>query len=149
MFGMFIEQRTADDLDLIRLLDAAFAELVARYGLEGRSGIGPGAHYLVAVVDGETVGCVAVQTTGVAGTGEVKRMYVAPAARGQGIARALLKEVERQAAELGHTRLRLVTGHLQPAAVALYESAGYEPTDPWGTYATRPGTFCYAKPLTA
>ncbi|TDC26981.1 N-acetyltransferase [Streptomyces sp. 8K308] len=145
---MFIEERAAEDLALIRLLDAAFAELVARYGLEGRSGVGPGAHYLVAVVDDETVGCVAVQTTEVAGTGEVKRMYVAPAARGQGVARALLKEIELRAADLGYDRLRLVTGHLQPAAIALYESSGYQRTEPYGTYADRPGTFCYAKSLT-
>ena len=56
---------------------------------------------------------------------ELKRMYVVPAARGQGIARRLLQALEQTARELGFRVARLDTGARQPAARHLYESAGY------------------------
>jgi GNAT superfamily N-acetyltransferase len=56
---------------------------------------------------------------------EIKRMYVAEPARGRGIARALLAALEDAARELGYARVRLDTGPRQPAAEALYRSAGY------------------------
>jgi GNAT superfamily N-acetyltransferase len=60
-------------------------------------------------------------------TGEIKRMFVAPGARGQGVARALLGALEDTARELGYERVRLDTGAKQPHAQALYPSAGYTP----------------------
>ena len=56
---------------------------------------------------------------------EIKRMYVAESARGRGVARALLVALEDAARELGYARVRLDTGPKQPAAEALYRSAGY------------------------
>ena len=56
---------------------------------------------------------------------EIKRMYVAPSARGRGVARALLAALEDAARELGYARVRLDTGPRQPHAEALYRSAGY------------------------
>jgi GNAT superfamily N-acetyltransferase len=52
-------------------------------------------------------------------------MYVAPQARGQGVARTLLGALEGAARELGYAIARLDTGPDQPHARALYESAGY------------------------
>lgn len=147
---MFIEERSPDDPELAWLLHEAFAELVARYGAQGRSGVAREARYLVAVATGEAVGCVALQPVSEdARTGEIKRMYVAPAARGRGVARRLLAEVERLARRSGYRRLRLATGHRQPAAIALYESAGYLPTAPYGRYVDQPLTRCFAKRLPA
>ncbi len=148
---MFIEERTPDDPGLARLLAAAFAELVARYGPRGRSDVLPGARYLVAVVEGEAAGCVALQPLPEdPATGEVKRMYVAPEARGQGLARRLLEDLESLARELGYRRLRLATGKQAGPAVALYESSGYTPTPLYGRYLTEPRIVaCYAKPLPA
>jgi GNAT superfamily N-acetyltransferase len=60
------------------------------------------------------------------GVGQIRRLWVDPAARGQGIARALMAGVEDAARELGLTDLRLGTGDRQPEAVALYASAGWE-----------------------
>jgi len=60
---------------------------------------------------------------------EIKRMYVAPHARGQGVARALLAALEAAAGELGYAVARLDTGPDQPHARALYESAGYVEID--------------------
>ncbi len=58
---------------------------------------------------------------------EIKRMYVVPDRRGEGLARRLLEEMEAEALRLGYTIVRLDTGEHQPHAQHLYESAGYEP----------------------
>jgi GNAT superfamily N-acetyltransferase len=60
-------------------------------------------------------------------TAEIKRMYVAPAARRRGLARVLLGALEDAARDLGYSTARLDTGPLQAHARALYESAGYRP----------------------
>lgn len=57
---------------------------------------------------------------------EIKRMYVAPEARGRGAARALLAALEDEARALGYARVRLDTGPKQTHAEALYRSAGYQ-----------------------
>ncbi|GAA3581340.1 GNAT family N-acetyltransferase [Nonomuraea rosea] len=135
------------DADLTALLDAAFAELVAKYGPEGRSSVHADAAYLVATDDGTAVGCGAVQPLE-GTTAELKRMYVAPAHRGRGIARSLLRALEERAAALGYERLRLATGVRQPEAIALYESSGYVRIAPYGKYVNEPLTLCYVKNLT-
>lgn len=80
---------------------------------------------LVGTLDGEPVAVGAVKRLG-DGVCEIKRMYVAPAGRGRGVARALLGALEDAARDLGYTRARLDTGPSQPHAKALYLSAGYE-----------------------
>jgi GNAT superfamily N-acetyltransferase len=60
------------------------------------------------------------------GVGQIRRLWVDPAARGQGIARVLMAAAEDAARELDLTDLRLGTGDRQPEAVALYASAGWE-----------------------
>jgi GNAT superfamily N-acetyltransferase len=147
-----VQERPADDPELTALLDAAFAELVARYGSEGRSHVKPGARYLV-VVDptGAAVACGAVQPFDAdsdhPGDAELKRMYVHPSVRGRGYARALLAALEQLARTAGHPNLRLSTGNRQPEAITLYTSSGYTPTPPWGKYRRQPGTLCLTKPL--
>jgi len=59
------------------------------------------------------------------GVAEIKRMYVAPEVRGQGIARKLLAALEDAARELCYERVRLDTGPKLPAAEHLYRSSGY------------------------
>ena len=78
---------------------------------------------------------------------EIKRMYVAPAGRRQGLARALLMHLERTAAESGADVMILETGLVQPEAIALYESSGYEPVEKFGYYAWSPISRCYGKRL--
>ncbi len=63
------------------------------------------------------------------GVAEIKRMYVAPAARRQGLGRQLLEALEDKARELGYARIRLDTGNRQPHAQAMYERAGYHPIE--------------------
>jgi GNAT superfamily N-acetyltransferase len=61
------------------------------------------------------------------GTCEIKRMFVVDPARGRGVARALLAELERRAREIGYTVARLDTGPRQTRAQRMYERAGYVP----------------------
>lgn len=145
---MVIEERTPDDAELADLLAAAFGELVAKYGAEGRSLVGGDARYLVACVDGAAVGCGAVQAAG-EGVSELKRMYVRPEARGRGVAKALLTALERLAGQAGGRTLRLATGERQPEAIAMYEKYGYVRSDPYGKYVAQPLTRCYEKRLPA
>jgi GNAT superfamily N-acetyltransferase len=65
------------------------------------------------------------------GVAEIKRMFVCPAARSRGVARALLEALEQTALELGYERIRLDTGPKQVHGLALYRSAGYVDVPPY------------------
>ena len=82
-------------------------------------------------------------------TAEVKRMYVAPAARSRGLARRMLAHLERTAAESGVEAMVLETGLRQPEAIALYESSGYLPVPGFGYYRDAPLSRCFGKLLAA
>jgi GNAT superfamily N-acetyltransferase len=58
-------------------------------------------------------------------TAEIRRMYVVPELRRQGIARLLLSAIEVAARDAGYVRVILDTGAKQPHALALYRSSGY------------------------
>jgi GNAT superfamily N-acetyltransferase len=79
----------------------------------------------VAYVDDEPVGCGGVKRLDDS-SAELKRIYLAAEARGRGLGRRLLEQLEQHARELGYERLRLDTGDLQPEALGLFRSAGYE-----------------------
>jgi ribosomal protein S18 acetylase RimI-like enzyme len=66
---------------------------------------------------------------------EIKRMYVVKAARGRGLARAMLIHLEQTAATAGADAIVLETGYQQPEAIALYRSAGYRDVPRFGHYA--------------
>jgi|SRR5207253_1321563 len=80
--------------------------------------------------------------------GELKRMYVAPDARGQGIGRALLDRLESEARRLGLARLVLETGIRQAEALALYCRAGFIAISAYGEYvASSETSVCLSKTL--
>ena len=70
--------------------------------------------------------------------GELKRMYVSPRSRGQGIAKKLLAMLESEAIRSGCKLLKLETGPFQPEALSLYASSGYERRGPFGRYTNDP-----------
>jgi putative acetyltransferase len=109
--------------------------------VDGRRGV-----LLLAKAGGEPVGCGALRRLDPA-TGEIKRMYVAPAARGAGVGARILAELERHARALGIRRLLLETGERQAAAVRLYERAGFVPIPCFGEYAAAPLSLCMGKEL--
>jgi GNAT superfamily N-acetyltransferase len=90
----------------------------------------PGGTYLVGWDGDEAVAGGGVRWFA-EGLGEIKRMYVRPAARSRGVAGQLLAALEAAAIDLGYTRVRLDTGPKQPHAQRLYERTGYVPITPY------------------
>ena len=86
--------------------------------------IPPAGVFLVATLHSEAVGCGGLKFHDGA-PAEVKRMWVAPAARGLGLGRRLLSELESHAAAWGVTVLRLETNGALAEAISLYRSSGY------------------------
>lgn len=84
----------------------------------------PGGTFVVGF-DGETPVCCGGLKRLPDGACEIKKMFVVETARGRGVARALLVELERCARELGYAVARLDTGPRQPRAQRMYERAGY------------------------
>ena len=125
-------------LDANTALMSYFDELDARFpGGFDRSDAGSGAStmtaprgtFLVALTeDGAVVGCGGVHAHD-DDTAEVKRMWIHAAWRGAGLGRRLLVALEQHAAALGYTRVVLDTNAELIEAIAMYESAGYSPTE--------------------
>jgi GNAT superfamily N-acetyltransferase len=86
--------------------------------------------FLVARGPAGPAGCVALTTLGPA-TGEIKRLWVAPAARGLGLGRRLMDAAETRARNLGMTLLRLDTNDALTEAITLYRSTGWTETPPY------------------
>jgi GNAT superfamily N-acetyltransferase len=84
----------------------------------------PGGAFRLGYHDGRAVCCGGVKRLDDRRC-EIKRMYVVPHARGRGVARALLHDLEETARRLGYAVARLDTGPRQGNARRLYESAGY------------------------
>ncbi|HMF93926.1 MAG TPA: GNAT family N-acetyltransferase [Vicinamibacterales bacterium] len=84
----------------------------------------PAGALLIARLRGEPVGCGALKFHGDA-PAELKRMWIAPAARGFGVGRRLLQELEQYARASGATVVRLETNRTLRAAIALYRRSGY------------------------
>jgi GNAT superfamily N-acetyltransferase len=91
---------------------------------------GPDGAYLVGYEDAEAVAGGGLRRLD-DGVAEIKRMFVRPAARSRGVARALLEALEQTARELGYERIRLDTGPKQVHGLALYRSAGYVDVPPY------------------
>jgi DNA-binding MarR family transcriptional regulator/GNAT superfamily N-acetyltransferase len=116
-------------------LAAYFAEIDARFEQGWDQSVGirlepadmapPRGLILIARLDGEPVGCGALWHHG-GGVADAKRMWVAPRARGLGLGRRLLAELERRAREAGVRTLRLDTNRALTEAIGLYRAAGYE-----------------------
>src|SRR5258706_3253979 len=151
---MTIAAEPFESPDARRLIDALDAHLASRYRPEQRFGpnlkpaqlaAGLGT-FLVARVDGRAVGCGAVRLLDPS-TVEVKRMYVEPELRGQGVAKQILTKLEAAARELGARRAVLETGVYQDEAIGLYRRAGYTEVDCWGEYASSPTSVCFEKTI--
>lgn len=92
----------------------------------------PAGLLLVAELRGEPVGCGALRLHG-EGPAELKRLWVAESARGLGLGRRLLGELEARAAEAGAPSVRLDTNRALVEAIALYRSSGYVEVDAYNS----------------
>ncbi|KAA0935482.1 GNAT family N-acetyltransferase [Streptomyces apricus] len=87
--------------------------------------------FLVAYEEERAVGCGALCASG-ADTAEVRHLWVHPRARGLGLGRRLLTELEHTAAARGHRTVRLDTHVALKEAAALYRTSGYTEIPPYG-----------------
>jgi GNAT superfamily N-acetyltransferase len=147
---VLIQSRPAHDPELTALVMAQQHELrEADGGLDGQVFMPhDDAQYLAVSIGGRVVACGAWQALD-KGVAELKRMYVRPAFRGQGIARQLIVALEEEVLAAGRTTVRLETGTYLPAAIALYRSAGYLPIPTYGEYVGNPFSVCFEKRLAA
>ena len=145
--GMELRPAPPTDSEVLALTTAQQAELAAMYGEDQPLvALHPDIAFTLLTLDGTPVGCVGLQPVA-PGLGEIKRMYVAPSARGWGLSRILLEAVEAKARTSGMTRLRLETGTKQVEAIALYTNHWYQPTPPYPPFENEIASLCYAKDL--
>jgi len=90
----------------------------------------PAGVFLVATLRGEPIACGGLKFRDDEPT-EIKRMWVAPSARGMGLGRRLLTELEGRAAAHGAQRVRLETNKSLIEAITLYRSVGYQEVAPF------------------
>lgn len=110
----------------------------------------PSGLFVVAYASGEPVGCGGYRLSPDHAEGavvEFKRLYVRPAARRRGLARAILGELEDRARSVGYTKVVLDVGRKQGAAHTLYELVGYHRIPGFSIYRDKPGNRAYGKDL--
>lgn len=106
-----------------------------------------GLKYVVVAYDGETpLGCGAIKHYA-DNVMEVKRMYVAPSARGQGIASSVLQELEDWTIQLAYKTCLLETGVKQLEAIRLYRKNGYNIIPNYGQYQGVSNSVCFEKTI--
>ncbi|MFE6665805.1 GNAT family N-acetyltransferase [Streptomyces sp. NPDC057697] len=158
---MHIQPRPFDHPDAVELNDQVQLEYAERYGDEGdvtpldpTMFVPPNGLYLLAYdARGRPVATGGWRSQerndeGYSdGDAELKRMFVIPEGRGNGLARRILAALEDDARAAGRVRMVLETGDQQPEAIALYASSGYAPCEKFGHYRTYDSSRCFAKPL--
>lgn len=102
--------------------DAEMAELPGKYAPPR------GRMYVALAADGTPVGCAAIREIEPL-VAELKRMYVIPACRGRGVARAIASQLIEDARAIGHRQIKLDTSGDMLPAQGLYRSLGFVPTE--------------------
>lgn len=140
---------TADAMLLISELEAHLDPLypkTSRHGYSVEKLMAQGVQFFVTRCSGVPAGCGGIELVGNE-YGEVKRMFVRPEFRGQGLARLMLKHLEDYASQHDIHVLRLETGIHQKDAIALYEGMGFQSIPPFGPYQEDPLSRFYEKQI--
>jgi DNA-binding MarR family transcriptional regulator/GNAT superfamily N-acetyltransferase len=129
-----VRAEAPDSADARDCLNSYFQELAARFesGFDADADQSalvedmtpPSGLFVIARLEGDAVGCGGFKRIGEA-TGEIKRVWTAPAARGIGVARRMLRALEAAARDARVKTLRLDTNRALTEAHALYRSEGY------------------------
>lgn len=148
-----IRVETPDQAEIRALLAASDAYFAGLYPAESNHLLGlamlqrPEVTFLVARLEGRAVGCGALLRR--QGYGEIKRMFIDPAARRRQLGRRVLGLLEALTAQQGLDVVRLEAGTRQPEALTLYRSAGYAEILPFGDYTPDPLSVFMEKRLVA
>src|SRR5271170_5491099 len=131
----------ADDSEARWRLDEYFRELASRFegGFDPPKELSaeiaemtpPAGVFVLARLDGESVGCGGLKRVDPT-TGEIKRVWTAPAARGLGVARKIVRRLEAAARDMGLKGVRLDTNRALTEAQALYRAEGYREVERFG-----------------
>ena len=138
-----VTRETPDQPDVLHLLEQADARSASLYPAESRFGLdlagllAQAVRFFVARLDGRTVGCGGY-ALGRDQDAELKRIFVLPAARGQGVGQALVLAIEHAAAAAQARWMRLETGVKSVEALHLYQRLGYRERGPFGAYLPDP-----------
>jgi GNAT superfamily N-acetyltransferase len=138
---------STDAIALIAELDAVLGPLYpneSRHGYSVAKLLAQAVAFFVLRASDAPAGCGGIQLFGTE-YGELKRMYVRPAFRGQGYGKLLLDRLSDHARARGVSVLRLETGIHQAAAIRLYEGAGYQRIGPFGDYRPDPLSLFFEK----
>jgi GNAT superfamily N-acetyltransferase len=135
-----------------QLVAALDAELWIRYpaiqqNFAPHNNIDDTARVVIAYSDYQAVGCGCFRPMDQPGCIEIKRMYVSPDARGKGIARLILNELEIWAKSEGFRISKLETGFNQPEAISVYRRSNYEVIPNYPPYTNMTESMCMAKEL--
>lgn len=103
-------------------------------------------HFIIAYLDSVPVGCGAIKTIDERST-ELKRFYVEPAYRSNGIAGLILGDLEQEARNRQFQFIKLETGEPQVEAVRFYNKYGYYEIERFGEYVNCPSSLCLEKRL--
>ena len=141
----------SDNRDFIELVRKLDTELAERDGSDHSfyaqfNSIRKIKYVVLAYENEKPLGCGAIKEYD-ANTMEVKRMYVSPELRGEGIAVKIILALESWAKELSYTKCVLETGKRQPEAIRLYEKCGYTRIPNYGQYIGVENSVCFEKKL--
>lgn len=101
-------------------------------------------HVILAYQDGKLIGCGAIKAFSDTAM-EVKRMFVVPELRGQGIASSILNHLENWVVALGYSETVLETLKSGVKVVAMYTKNGYEVIPNYGQYKSIDTSICLQK----
>jgi GNAT superfamily N-acetyltransferase len=147
VISIAVVAESVDTNGALAIVHAASDELQQRYGGDGDNQHlsvdelrPPRGIFLVARHDSHLVGGVGLRSIADPELhfAEVKRLWVRPDIRREGIGLALMNEIESRARDLGYLTLYLETGPAQPEALALYRSNGWMEIDRYPE-----GVFCH------
>ncbi|MCU0494001.1 MAG: GNAT family N-acetyltransferase [Chloroflexaceae bacterium] len=139
---------TPEAIAFITELDDYLAALYppeSNHGLSVAALLDPAVAFFVLRQAGEAVGCGALKFC--ADYAEVKRMFIHPRLRGQGLSKRMLLHLEQHARQERVALLRLEVGIHQPEALGLYERMGFCQIAPFGDYQPDPLSLFFEKRL--
>ncbi|MGV4414397.1 GNAT family N-acetyltransferase [Chryseobacterium sp. T1] len=146
-----LDRTTSQNIHFRELVTQLDADLAIRNGEENAffsqfNKIDNIQHCIVAYLDDNPAGCGALKSFS-EDTMEIKRMYTNPIFRRNGLAKAILTELEAWAKELNYKKVVLETSKMQPEAIALYYKCGYTAIPNYGQYVGIESSLCFEKVL--
>jgi GNAT superfamily N-acetyltransferase len=146
-----IIKTTSENLDFVTLIAALDASLWERYpelktNYWGNNVIELNPNVIIVYLENKAVACGCFKKYD-KNTIELKRMFVSPEARGLGLAKKIILELELWAHDLSYTASVLETLYKQKEAISLYQKVGYTIVDNYEPYVGLENSICMKKQI--